>query len=182
MNLDKKIQALRKGFTLIEILIVLALLVFVFAIASSKLFSNKKKVSSVFTSLNRLNRKVATLSKVHGKTYRIVIEVNPNKPDRVWVEKHSNELGYKIDPSFYKEPSVIYPLLSITSVEKEEGITSEGLVYIYYYSKNLGPEVAIHLNRSDTRAPFTLYLDSIQREFHVINKNVPLKDCASYLL
>ena len=105
------------------------------------------------------------------------MELNPRKPEKIWVEKQNSEKKYQIAKQFYKKPKILNPLFSIDSIEEAGSETGQfrDIFYIYYYPKGLGSELAIHISRTDTKASFTLYLNPIKRKFHVIKKNIPLE-------
>lgn len=190
-----------KAFSLIEILIVLFILAFVLALTSQRLGRKKQKVQAVFETFTRLNRRLTSASKLHHKTYRWVIQLNSKEADQYWVEKkqtaknkpislnenpetqeviepelENENAGFVIEDSFYHEPKLIPPFLDIIKVESsvwEEDYT-EGLVYIYYYPKGLAQETAIQFFRPDNQGQWTLYLDPITKEIHVLKEEKSL--------
>ena len=188
----------KKGFTLIEIVIVLGLVVVIFGLVGRKMFSAGGQITDSFRFLSTLNRRLYTSARLHQETYRLVIKLDEKKPEEVWVEKKlkkpqlSQETAdeekenlkedevkdFVKDPSFLEKPRKITPLLSIPLVENshwQEGQT-EGLVYVYYFPKGPGPEIAIHFKRPDNQKEWTLYFPPLQRELRLIKKNLSLKD------
>jgi len=150
-------------------------------------------VKSAFEKLVRLNRRLVVLSKLHSKTYRLAIQLNAEGPEQYWVEKkrgrQSNisfsdgtsdpsggeERGqpdFALDKAFYSEPEVVFPLLTITKVESSvwEEDKTDGVVYIYYYPKGLAQETAIQFLRLDNKGRWTLYLDPVTKNFHILKK------------
>ena len=156
-----------KAFSLIEILVVLFIIAFMFAFAAQTFSRKGQKVAHTFDKLIRLNRRMVMLSKFSNNSYRLVIQLNNEGPEQYWVERRqvdqihtdlSDTLGeqnegqkeeepeeklkhdFVLDDSFYSEPEVIPPFLSITKVESSiwEEDRTEGLVYIYYYPKGPG--------------------------------------------
>ena len=169
----------QRAFTLIEMLIVLLLLVFILFWSARKMFSHKSKVGTSLQVLNRLNRSLAVRSRLHGKTYRLVLKLNPNQPEEFWVEKQTEEKGQFVpDNMVLKSPGTLHPVLSIASAESEgwKEAQTEGLIYIYYYPRGLGQETALHLERQDTRARWTIYFDPVKKELSVIEDHISLKE------
>lgn len=182
-----------RAFSLLEILIVLLIIAFVFTFVSRNFIRRGQTVKSAFENLVRLNRRLVVLSKLHSKTYRLAIQLNAEGPEQYWVEKkirsqssinftddagtstEGEERGqpdFVLDEAFYSEPEIIFPLLSITKVEssvwKEDKI--KGVVYIYYYPKGLAQETAIQFLRLDNQGRWTLYLDPVTKNFHILKK------------
>ena len=171
-------NTVRRAFTLVEVLIVLILVVFILSWSARKMFSPKGKIKTSLQVLNRLNRSLDTRARLHGKTYRLVLKLNPDKePEEFWVEKKVEET-YVPDKMILKTPGTLHSLLSIVSAESEgwEGTKTEGLVYIHYHPQGLGQETALHLERRDTKARWTIYFDPITRELSVIDKHVSLRE------
>ena len=182
----------KKGFTLIEIAIVLVFLVMIFSLVGRKMFSTGSRITDSFRFFSVLNRRLYTSAKLHGKIYRMAIKIDKKQPEEVWVEKKlknpklSSEVRiegekedmFQRDASFFKDTRKITPILSISSVEspywKEE--KKEGLVYLYYYPKGPGPEAAIHFQRKKRGGEWTLYFPPLQREVRLIKGNKTLKD------
>ncbi|MCY4512249.1 MAG: prepilin-type N-terminal cleavage/methylation domain-containing protein [Bdellovibrionales bacterium] len=168
----------RRAFTLVEVLVVLILVVFILSWSTRKMFSQKGKIRTSFQVLNRLNRSLDNRARLHGKTYRLVLKLNPDKePEEFWVEKKVEE-AFVPDKMILKNPGTLHPLLSITSAESEEWeeTKTEGVIHIHYHPRGLGQEVALHLERWDTKARWTIYFDPITRELSVIDKHVTLKE------
>ena len=141
------------------------------------MFSQKNKIRTSLQVLNRLNRSLDTRARLHGKTYRLVLNIHSDKPEEFWVEKKVEET-YVPDQMVLKTPGTLHSLLSIVSAESEgwEGAKTEGLVHIHYHPQGLGQETALHLERRDTKARWTIYFDPITRELSVIDKHVSLQE------
>ena len=192
-----------KAFSLIEILLVLFILAFVFAFVSQRFSRRDQKINRAFDKLVRLNRRLVTLSKLHNQTYRWVIQLDSEGPEKYWVEKKqegkrgeqspdllkwpteaqekenqslSQDLDFAVDNSFYSEPEIITPFLEITKVESSQWKEdkTEGLVYIYYYPKGLAQEAAIQFFRPDNQGSWTLYLDSVTKNLQIFKKEKSL--------
>ena len=170
-------KRVQRAFTLIEILVVLILVVFIMSWSARRIFFQKNKIRTSFQVLTRLNRSLDTRARLHGKIYRLVLKLNPAKPEEFWVEKKVEE-EFVRDDMVLKGPGTLHSLLSVMSVESEgwPEAQTEGLAYIYYHPRGLGQETALYLERQDTKARWTIYFDPVTRELSVFDKHVSLKE------
>ncbi len=172
----------KKAFTLLEILVVLFIMVFLFTLASRRIFSAERKIGSTFNQLIHLNRRLYISSELHRNIYRLALNLNPEGVDEFWVEKQvANKKEGKVftlDDNFFDEPQKIHPLLNIDSVESMvwEKAKTSGMVYIYYYPKGLSQELAIQFLRSDNQGKWTLYVDPVQKEFQLLEKEKNMRE------
>ena len=171
----------KKAFTLIELLLVIALIAFIFAL-SSKIFVKKRtRVKNVFNEWIQLNSRLARSSKLHDRVYRLAIQLNLEERDQYWVEKKSSlknpekdnppeEISeFERDTSFYEEPKPLMSLLDIAKVEQKDKTYDEGLVYIYYYPSSLAQETKIYFLRPDKpKAEWILHLEPVSKELKLI--------------
>ena len=176
-------QKAEQAFSLVEILVVLFILVFLVTFSSQKLFKKGQKVKAVFEQLARLNNRLVTVSTLHNKTYRLVIQLDAEKRDEYWVEKKQTanrseeeeeedkkDNEFQIDHSFYSEPQSIPSLLDITKIETRGSAKEEGKVYIYYYPSALAQKAEIHFLRLDNKGVWTLYLDPVTKKLRVLKR------------
>ena len=173
-----------KAFSLIEILFVLLIIAFIFALASQKLIRKGKKVKTTFDKMIRLNKRLVILSKLHNQTYRWVIKLDPEGKEQYWVEKKQTrkkkgtgggknlDSHFFMDKSFYPEPESIPSILNITKVESPfwAKAKTKGLIYIYYYPQGLAQETRFYFTRPDNQAVWTLYLDPASKNIQVLKK------------
>ena len=182
--IQKSIIKSSKAFSLIEILVVLFILAFVFTWAGQRFTNKSRAIKSTFNKLIRLNSRLILISKLHNKEYRLVLQLNEEGPEQYWVEKRqpkaiqkdqddieSDLSSFVIDEYFYSKPQKIPSLLQITKVESSwEPEKTKGLAYIYYYPKGLAQETSLYFLRTDNKAEWTLYLDPIGKNFQIIKK------------
>ena len=185
----KKASPFAKAFSLIEILLVLLIIAFVFAFVAQSFSRRDQKVKVFFEKMIRLNRQLSSLSKLHNQTYRWVIQLDNEAMDQYWVEKKyprnkkparlkkDQNFEFAMDASFYSKPQKVIPLLDITELESlgKEGQT-EGLAYIYYYPKGLAQKTAIHISRPDNQAQWTLYLDPVTKKLQALKGRASLRE------
>lgn len=90
----------KKGFTLIEVMIVLAIVAAIVTLGMPRLFKNKDTMKTVSRHLLVLSRSVRDKARLNNSTYRIVIRMEPNN-DAYWVEKANGV--QLIDPELMTE-------------------------------------------------------------------------------
>ena len=173
------------AFSLIEILVVLFILAFLFTFTAQRFTRKDRNIKNAFNKLIRLNSRLVMTSKFHNKEYRLVLQLNKEGPEQYWVEKkqpkamQENQSDKKpplspffMDEYFYSEPQILPSLLQIAKVEsailKKE--RTEGLVYIYYYPKGLAQETRLYFVRADNQAEWVLYLDPVAKNFQLLKK------------
>ena len=181
-------QKAEKAFSLVEMLLVLLLIGFFFTLSSKKIFNRGQKVRAVFDKFIRLNNRLATVSTLHSKTYRLVLQLDTEKKDQYWVEKkqapskseeeedktdneeekEKTDSDFQIDDSFYSEPQTVSSLLDITKIETKDSSKEEGKVYIYYYPSALAQSAKIYFLRPDNQGTWTLYLDPVTKKLQVL--------------
>ena len=159
-------------------LIVLFLLAVILSWSARKMFFQKSKVGPSLQALARLNRQLYTRSRLYGTNYRLVLQLNPERPEEFWAEKQTDGEAFTPDQNILKQPVTLHPFLSVVSAESGEWTEAktEGPIYIHYRARGLGQETALHIERKDTKAKWTIYFHPVQRELEVIKNHVPLSE------
>ncbi len=78
-----------KGFSLAEIIVVIALIGTILAIALPRMANKKQETSLTFRTLATNVKQIRNRAKLYGTTYRLAIKMDPNAQS-YWVEKSSN--------------------------------------------------------------------------------------------
>ena len=160
-------------------------MVFYFCSGRAKNIFQRKKDQNDFYELIHLNRRLYTAAKIHRKTYRLVFKLNPEgaRKNIGWKKRGirkgksgTQEEGFVLDGHFFKRPKKILSLLSISVIEAAhwEEPKSQGLAYIYYYPEGLARATAIQIFRPDNQGKWTLYLDPVHKELHLLKKEKTL--------
>ena len=84
-----------RGFTLIEILVVLAIMGSLAVIGVRRL-NRTENLKTTVRYLSTVLKKTRAFAKLSGRTYRLVLKIDPKNPHSYWVES-SNEM-HLIDP------------------------------------------------------------------------------------
>lgn len=93
-----------KGFSLIEIMIVLGILGAVIAVVAPKLSNRNNKTRAFLRQMTVLSRELHTRAKLNGTVYRLVLDLKDNNSDpnnpkvqTYWVEKSNGKAVLKAD-------------------------------------------------------------------------------------
>ena len=172
------LQLSKKAFSLIEMLLALFILGFLFTVVSQKMFNRGQKVRTVFNDFIRLNNRLVSVSTLHSKTYRLVFQLDTEKTDQYWVEKKQTDFSteekadslFQIDDSFYSEPQNLPPILDITKLETKGFTQEQGKVYIYYYPSALAQSAKIYFLRPGNQGKWILHLDPVTKKLQVWEK------------
>lgn len=152
------------GFTLIEILIVLAIIGTAMAIATPRLFKTNTNIKSVTRNFLVLGKEVRNRARLSHSTVRLAIDLNPQEP-QYWVEKSNGPV--LIDPEAREEetsdeekPSVWQLDTVLTNQKKSlpsglyfaevetlsmNGPQTEGIAYIHFFPEGLMEAASIQI-------------------------------------
>lgn len=185
-NIYHHFKSSSKAFSLIELIVVLFIISFVFGIVAQKIWKKPPKIKTLLNQIIRLNNRLVMVSKFRNKIYRLAIQINTKDPDMYWVERKntvnpkvttSSQKNYKktdfvIDPRFYSKPQAIpdtIDILRIRNFSLKKDIT-QGLFYIYYHPKALAQETRIYLTQKHNHITWSLYLSPIEKTFQIIKE------------
>lgn len=162
------------GMTLIEIMIVIAIIAGVLALGAPRLFSTRTQMQSAVRKVAVLPREIRSISRLFNRTSRLVVSIDDEEGHYYWVEsatgnvlllsaedqkeldsltslrreeEEQNTPDFAIEKRITKRPVQLPRGLYFESVEytsKEEAITS-GKAYIHFFPQGLAEEAAIHL-------------------------------------
>ncbi len=145
-----------KGFTLVEILIVLAIFAGIAAMGIPALFKKSDNIKKVARKLTSLTKEVRSRAKLKNATYRIVFDMSA-EPHRYWVEfmqgskpipanlyeekeedreaDSRTSRNFQKDTSLFKEEKELPNGLFFGSVEtiNTKSPITEGMAYIHYF-------------------------------------------------
>lgn len=188
-----------KGFTLIEILIVLVLVAGLVMYTVPKL-SSGDKVRAAVRRLTIITKEAQTAARLSGSVYRLVIVMpeDEKKDHSYWVEKatqknmaltlsdagdkdkkedeSTSETGFEMDNKITKKMETLPSDFYFEDVEfSEKNKVTEGKAYIYFYPQGLVTKAAIHLtNRKAIK--WTIIINPLTGVGTVLTEYKSLKD------
>lgn len=188
-----------KGFTLIEILIVLALVAGLVMYTVPKL-SSGDKVRAAVRRLTVITKEAQTAARLSGSVYRLVIvmPVDQKAEHSYWVERAikkdmtltlsnagdedkkddeaTSETGFQMDDKVTKKTETLPSGFYFEDIEfSEKDKVTSGKAYIYFFPQGLVTKAAIHLtNRKAIK--WTIILNPLTGVGTVLTEYKSLKD------
>ncbi len=192
----------KRGFTLIEVMIVIAIIAGLIAVGAPRLLKKDTNIKTVARQLTVLVKEIRNQAKLFNSTYRLVIRIEPGQ-ESYWVEKASgpalidteklkeeyegknsqNEKDkdappplFQIDKRLSKKEKILPSNLHFAQVETinmSQPITS-GLAYIHFFPEGLLEASAIQI--TDKKNTWTLVFNPLTGQADVVEKATNLKD------
>jgi len=121
-----KSQVNQKGFTLMEIMIVLAIMGAMVAMVIPRIGNRNNEIKAEVRKLSTLTRQVRSLAKLQNATYRLVLDLNSEGNDSYsyWLEKANKEILLTEE----REENYIKSLESQRDEEEEKAADPQGFV------------------------------------------------------
>jgi general secretion pathway protein H len=185
-----------KGFTLLEIMIVLGILAGLMALAVPRFQSNKNKIKTVVRQFGALTKEVRNTARLKKVTYRIAFKFG--KPSSFWIEAAS---GNEVVPS--KEtlenlrrlsekdrPPDPFKKVDRPMKEKEldsgltwksvettgsDGIVENGIAYVYYSPEGLVEKSIIQI-QSEKQQVWSFIINPLTGHLEFVEGSMNLKD------
>ncbi len=190
----------RRGFTLIEVLIVLAIIATIMAVAAPRLFRSNVNIRSIVHKISVQAREVRNRARLTNSTYRIVIQMD-GESQQYWVERANGPqpidpkaieeaLAREKDksegappPAFQEDKSVIKERISLpknlrfASVEtnSQPNPITTGQAYIHFFPQGFVEASAIQITDGQ-KLTWTLLLNPLTGQADVIEKALTLKE------
>ena len=192
-----------KGFSLLEIAIVLSIIGAIIAIAAPRLFDKKSENRKVFRQFILAGKDLKSRAKLTGLTYRLAFDLN-EKEQSWWVEKSSkvvmldkakieeakeneksasSEGEAKPPPDFQQDASIFKKKQTLPDGYKFKQIESgtvdvvytEGMGYIHFFSQGLIETSAIQIE-DPKKNVWTLVFNPLTGHTDIIPEAKLLKD------
>lgn len=192
----------KRGFTLIEVMIVLAIMAGLIAVGAPRLLKKDTNIKTTARQLTVLVKEIRNQAKLFNSTYRLVLRIEPGQ-ESYWVERASGvalidkeklaeemegknkdkkpEEGappplFQIDKRVLKKERTLPSNLHFSQVETvnmSQPVTS-GIAYIHFFPEGLMEASAIQI--SDKKNTWTLVFNPLTGQADIVEKAVNLKD------
>jgi general secretion pathway protein H len=191
----------KRGFTLIEVMIVIAIIAGLIAVGAPRLLKKDTNIKTVARQLTVLVKEIRNQAKLFNSTYRLVIRMEQGQ-ESWWVEKASGPTLidteklkedyegkgkksddkdappplFQIDKRLSKKEKTLPSNLHFKQVETinmSQPVTS-GLAYIHFFPEGLLEASAIQI--TDNKNTWTLVFNPLTGQADIVEKETSLKD------
>jgi general secretion pathway protein H len=193
----------RRGLTLIEIMVVLAIIAAVVTIGVPKLVSQGTQIRNTLRTMGVVSRRLHHQSQLQKKTYRIAIQLGEGEENAFWVESadkstmlqteeqeeeqkekdedkdetEEKKSAFQLDQSIIKKPIILPSGIVFEDVElpSRNSVITSGRAYIHYLPQGYVEEAAIHItNKKEMR--WTILIHPLTGQSEMVGKYLSLKD------
>ena len=189
-------QNKERGFTLVEILVVMAIIGAATALAITRINTRQNNVKALVRELSSLSRELHAFARLSQKTYRLALDLQEERPHRFWVESSSlpganvevvdqsyddrekpKPTSFSIDKTVLKEAVELPSPLKFEDVElaSRDKMFRSGTVYIHYLPVGMTEQAAIHITDGD-KIRWTLLLDPLTGDLIPQGEYISLKE------
>jgi len=195
----------QKGLTLIEIMVVLAIVGGILAAIAPRLVNPKLAMKSAVREFATLTREIHNNARLFNSTYRLVIKMDPKEGHsyslesstgavRLLTQEQKRELEFASsdqqeraekklrdqfseDGRILKKPKVLPRGLFFESIEygNREEVLTEGVAYIYFFPQGLAEEAVVHIGDRKS-LNWTVSIHSITGKASIIDGKKSLKE------
>lgn len=187
----------RRGFTLIEVMIVLALLAALIAFAAPRVFRTQNNIKAVSRNFIVLSREVRNKARLSNSTYRIAFKIT-DQESSYWVERASGPRTidpeeseqeqdnnredaappvFQIDKSLTKKEKVLPGELRFAAIEtiNMSSPTTSGTAYIHFFPEGFVEAAAVQITNGKSLT-WTLVFNPVTGQADIIEQARALKD------
>ncbi|MGZ3796951.1 MAG: pilus assembly FimT family protein [Pseudobdellovibrionaceae bacterium] len=197
-----KFSLSRRGFTLIEVMIVIAIIAGLIAVGAPRLLKKDANMKTAARQLTVLVKEIRNQAKLFNSTYRLAIRLDAGQ-ESYWVEKSNGPVLidkeklkeeiegknkdkkpednappplFQIDKKLSKKEKILPSNLHFVQVETmnmSQPVTS-GLAYIHFFPEGLMEASTIQL--TDKKNTWTLVFNPLTGQADIVEKAVNLKE------
>ncbi|WP_246845903.1 Tfp pilus assembly protein FimT/FimU [Bdellovibrio sp. ZAP7] len=193
----------RRGFTLIEVMIVLAIIAGLVVIGAPRLFKKQTNIRATTRQFMSLTKTVRNKARIYNSTYRLVLNLDGDNAGTYWVERANGPIPvdpdsaekererqknkskddeapppkYAIDTSVLKKEAHLPDGFRFTQVETssaKEPITT-GAAYIHFFAEGFVEAAAVQISGGNNLV-WTLVFNPLTGQADIIEKAQSLKD------
>ncbi len=194
---------MKNGFTLIEVMVVLAIIGAILVTVAPRLVDRKTTMKSTVRAFASTTREIHNASRLFNSTYRLVISMSAEEGHSYYIEsapgnvplltddqlkdesKLSDEeleekqkkIGFSADARILKSPVSLPRGLFFEEIEygNRSYVISEGKAYIHFLPQGLVEEAVIHLTDRKT-LNWTIAIHPITGQSDIFDGKKPLKE------
>lgn len=188
----------KRGFTLIEVMIVLAIIAGIVVLGAPRIFKSSTNLKSIARHLIVLSKETRNQARLGNATLRIVFDIK-EESGTYWVERASGPVAidiqklqepeeeedseekvpsaFSMDTSLLKQPRALpddMKFVSVESINMERPIT-EGKAYVHFSPQGFVEASAIQISNANGQI-WTLVINPITGQADIIEKAATLKD------
>lgn len=187
----------QKGFTLIEIMIVIAILAAVIAVGLPRMFGASTNIKPVARGILVLGKEIRNKARLTNSTYRLAISMEDGKPT-YWVERANGPQPvdpeaaekakealddkdappplFQMDKSFTKKEKELPGTLRFASVETANMTApmTSGVAYIHFFPEGFVEAAALQITNGNNLT-WTLVFNPLTGQADIIDKAQSLK-------
>lgn len=190
-----------RGFTLLEVLIVMGIMAGVVALVAPRMASLQTKSQSAVRRIAVLTRQLHTSARLRQQNYRLAFKTEEDGRTSYWVESgslnavplspetlerfssmsddekatYTKRQTFSNDTSIIKKETALPPPIKLLNIETPTGDLPKinNVSYVYFFGQGLSQEVGIHLG-DGKKLHWTLIVEPLTGKSHIINRNARL--------
>lgn len=185
-----------RGFTLIEVMIVLALFGAIVAFGVPRLFKKDNNIKAVARNFVVMSREIRNKARLTNSTYRIAVNMEPNE-EKYWIERANGfqtvdlQAAEKEKEKEDKKDDAPPPLFKVDKSVKEKKLPTglrvssvetinmkapqtTGTAYVYFFPEGFVEAAAVQI--SNDKVTWTLVFNPLTGQADIIEKAQSLKD------
>ena len=192
-----------RGMTLLEMLVVMALLSGFFILSVPFIHRRENLIRSTFRQMKAINRQLDSAARLNAKVYRLVFALSGSESSTWWVEKQiqpkllsksedvnsensnknksklsvtkESKVAFVTDESFFKEPKKLPENLIFESIIVNNKLKPAAKkAYIYYYPE--GQSYKILITIKGKKQYWSLVFDRLQGDLDILQGNKTWQD------
>ncbi|WP_413561112.1 Tfp pilus assembly protein FimT/FimU [Bdellovibrio sp. HCB209] len=193
----------RRGMTLIEVMIVLAIVAGLIVVGAPRLFKKQNNIKATARQFMVLSRTVRNKARIYNSTYRIVLNIDGDNAGTYWVERANGPIpidpdaaekererqkskfkdedgpppAYAIDNSVIKKEAKLpdgFRFAEVETLTSKEPLTS-GTAYIHFFPEGFVEASSIQITDGN-KLTWTLVFNPLTGQADIIEKAQSLKD------